>query len=128
MNSHSSSQRPDIEGQDLIQGQHLTDCIKACAECHDLCQKMIYQHCLRQGGHHIEPDHLRLMADCAQTCRMAADFMLRASPRHVMACRLCAEISEACADDCERLGDMVECMQACRLCAELCREMAGAAV
>jgi hypothetical protein len=110
---------PDVHGHDL------TDCIEACNECHETCEHMIYQHCLRLGGPHAEPAHLTLMADCAQICRTAADFMIRNSPRHGAVCAACAEICTACADDCERVGQMEECVKACRLCAESCREMAA---
>ena len=106
-------------------GHDLGECIKACIECHDTCEHMIYQHCLRMGGKHVEAEHLKLMADCAQICRTSADFMLRGSPRHGLTCRVCAEICEACAENCERIGEMEECVRACRRCAETCREMAG---
>lgn len=76
------------------------------------------------GGEHARPEHMKLMLDCADICRTAADFMLRGSPRHGMICQSCAEICEACAEDCERIGEMTECVEACRACAESCREMA----
>lgn len=107
------------------QGGEMDRCITACASCHEVCERMIYQHCLKLGGQHAEAEHLTLMADCAQICRTSADFMVRGSPRHVLTCRVCAEVCEACADDCERVGQMEECVSACRECAEICREMAG---
>lgn len=108
-----------------VHGHDLTACIEVCSECHDICEQMIYQHCLKLGGKHVEPEHLKLMADCAQICQTSADFMLRGSPRHQMTCGICAEICTACADDCERIGEMEECVEVCRRCAESCREMAG---
>lgn len=118
--NHSHNER-DIHGHDL------GHCIEACSDCHEICQEMIYQHCLKLGGQHVGQEHLRLMADCAQICQTSADFMLRGSPRHLSICRACAEICEACADDCERIGDMEKCVEACRRCAETCREMSVAA-
>lgn len=103
----------------------LTDCIAVCAECHETCVRTVFSHCLEMGGKHIEPEHLKLMADCAQLCRTAADFMIRNSPRHRLACRICAEVCEACAKDCESIGDMEDCVGACRRCAASCREMAA---
>ena len=100
-------------------------CIETCSACYDICQRMIYDHCPKLGGAHVEPRHLKLMADCADLCRIAADFMLRGSPRHKLTCNLCAEICHVCADDCERIGQMAECVKVCRQCAESCREMAG---
>jgi hypothetical protein len=108
-----------------VHGHDLTSCIEACSDCQNVCQYMIYQHCLKLGGRHADPEHLLLMADCAQICRTSADFMLRGSPRHMQTCRTCAEICEECANDCERIGEMEECVQACRLCAKACRDMAA---
>lgn len=119
---HETYHHRDAHGHDLAK------CIQACSECHDMCEHMIYQHCLQMGGKHVEAEHLKLMADCAQICRTSADFMLRGSPRHMVTCRACAEICEACADDCERIGEMDDCVQVCRNCAAACREMAGPAV
>lgn len=110
---------PDLHGHDL------RDCIEACTRCHEMCEHMTFEHCLRLGGKHIEPEHLKLMADCAQICSTSADFMIRGSPRHALTCRVCAEICEACADDCERIGDMDDCVKACRQCAQTCRAMAA---
>lgn len=99
-------------------------CIDQCTNCHDICLRDATTHCLEMGGEHVRPEHLKLMFDCADICRTAADFMLRGSPRHAQICGVCAEICEACAEDCERVGDMQECVEACRACAESCRTMA----
>ncbi len=103
-------------------------CIDECQQCHATCLKTI-EHCLQKGGRHAEPDHIRLLADCAQICATSADFMLRGSPLHARTCGVCAEACEQCAQDCERMGDdqsMQQCAEACRRCAESCRQMAGA--
>lgn len=100
-------------------------CIDQCSNCHDVCLRMASTHCLEMGGEHTKPDHYKLMLDCAQICHVAADFMLRGSPRHAEICAACAHICETCADDCERIGDMGECVEACRACAESCREMSA---
>jgi hypothetical protein len=84
-------------------------------------------HCLEAGGKHVEPTHFRLMINCAEICRTAADFMLSNSPLHARICAACAEVCDACAQSCEQVGDMDECVQVCRRCAESCRKMAGGA-
>jgi hypothetical protein len=89
---------------------------------------MASTHCLEMGGPHVEPDHFRLMLDCAQICATAADFMLRNSPHHPHLCRECAEICAQCADSCAELEGMEDCARACRECVDSCREMAGALV
>jgi len=102
-------------------------CIQDCLDCHRAClQTLVY--CTRQGGPQADPNHLRLMMDCAQVCQTSADFMLRHSPLHVHTCRACAEVCQACADDCDRMASdprMKACADTCRHCAESCRQMAG---
>jgi hypothetical protein len=100
-------------------------CIDACLACYRTCTETAYHHCLRVGGDHVAPAHFTLLASCAEICRSAAHFMLMGSEHHRALCRECAEICEECATDCERLGDMDECVRACRQCAESCRAMAA---
>ena len=102
-------------------------CIEACNRCHGTCLGMAMNHCLEEGGEHVAPAHFRLMADCAQICATAADFMLRSSSHHAAICAACAEVCDACADSCEGLDGMADCIAACRACAESCRAMAQAA-
>jgi hypothetical protein len=82
-------------------------------------------HCLESGGKHVEPTHFRLMINCAEICRTAADFMLSNSNLHARICAACAEVCDACAQSCEQVGEMDECIQACRRCADSCRKMSG---
>lgn len=100
-------------------------CIDACLACQKMCLGMAMTHCLETGGKHIEPQHFRLMMDCAALCGTAAAFMLHKSQFHREVCRLCSAVCSTCADDCERIGDMEDCVQACRRCAETCKAMAA---
>ena len=101
------------------------NCITTCWECRDECQKTLFTHCLYEGGKHLEPEHVKLMADCIQICQTAADFMTRQSPLHASVCAACADICEACAKSCEAIGGehMKRCAEICRRCAQSCREM-----
>ena len=101
----------------------LQRCIVDCLECYTLCKQAAMMHCLERGGPHVRPEHFRLMDDCAEICRTAADFMLSGSRFSAKLCELCAEICDACARSCERLGGMDDCARACRGCAESCRAM-----
>ncbi len=105
--------------------EDLKSCIEICGSCRDICLNMATTHCLELGGKHVEPGHLRLMLDCVDICATAVNFMLRNSPRHKLTCGVCAEVCKACADDCERIGNMETCAEACRRCAEHCRKMAA---
>lgn len=100
-------------------------CIDACKRCHDACLGTFTHHCLETGGDHIKPEHARLMLSCAEVCEACANVMCIGSGVHKYVCRACAEVCEACARDCERVGDMQDCVTACRACAESCRKMAA---
>src|SRR5260370_33098320 len=80
---------------------------------------------LETGGKHAEPKHFSLMLACSEICRTAAHFMVLNSPHHKRLCRECAEICTECAKDCERVGDMDDCVQACKSCAASRRAMAS---
>jgi len=102
----------------------MQQCIEACLDCYRTCRQMAMTHCLEMGGPHVEPEHFRLMMNCADICRTSADFMLSNSPLHAHVCAACAEVCHACAESCEQIGDMDECVQACRTCELNCRHMA----
>ena len=96
-------------------------CAESCSECHEVCLRTATMRCIElSGGKH---GLLSLLYRCSQICQTAADFLSRDSMRHSTICRVCAETCDACAKECERLGDMEECAEACRLCAANCREM-----
>jgi hypothetical protein len=99
-------------------------CIDDCLHCHRTCLQTAMNHCLEAGGRHTEPEHFRLMINCAEICRTSAGFMLSSSSMHGPVCAACAEVCHACAESCEQIGDMDECVQACRTCMESCRQMA----
>ena len=105
-------------------------CIQECRNCASICLETV-QHCLKLGGKHAEPAHIRMLMDCAEICQTSANFMLRGSPLHARACALCADACDRCAESCESTADgdeqMQRCADECRRCAESCREMAGEA-
>lgn len=115
---------PDIRQLDNA----LQECIGHCSGCHNLCINAVAR-CLDLGGEHASRAHIGLLLDCAVACRMVSDLMLRGSAFQAQACGLCAEISERCATECERLGPddevMQHCALLCRRSAEACRAMAG---
>ena len=107
----------------------MQECIDNCMRCHAVCLETI-THCLKKGGKHAAPDHVRLLQDCAQICITSADFMLRGSELHARTCAVCAEACARCAEECERMADdemMRRCAEECRRCAESCQRMAQAA-
>jgi hypothetical protein len=72
---------------------------------------------------------IRLDRDCARICWMASAFLSSNSTFAVDLCRLCADVCDACGEECERhdFDHCQRCATACRSCAEECRQMAGMA-
>lgn len=106
----------------------MQSCIDNCSECSNTCLQMV-NHCLGLGGRHAEQKHIQLLAVCAEICRTSAAFMSLGSEHYQDTCRICADICEECARDCDRFGDdehMRECAEVCRRCVESCQEMAVA--
>jgi len=107
--------------------QVMRQCVKECADCHEVCAETVL-HCLRMGGNHANPEHIRLLLDCGQICDTSKDFLLRGSDLHAHTCAACAEVCQRCADDCNRMStesQMKRCADACSRCAESCQSMAG---
>jgi len=111
----------------MEQEMSLQACIDDCASCHAACTQAV-QYCLERGGKHADPQHIRLMLDCAEICATGADFMLRRSDLHPYVCGVCAQVCTECAVSCERIGgnddtQLRECARTCRRCAQSCFEM-----
>ncbi len=100
-------------------------CIKECQECHAICAEAV-AHCLTVDGGRMQPRHIAILLDCAETCHISEDSMLRDSPLFTTLCTVCAEVCDACAIECEKFpGDarMKACAERCRSCAQACRKM-----
>lgn len=109
----------------MQQDRRMQECIDICVECQEICQETLYTHCLEMGGKHVEPEHVKIMADCIEACQTSANFMKRDSQMHTYYCAACAKVCEECAESCEEIGgsEMEACAEVCYLCAESCRQM-----
>jgi hypothetical protein len=106
--------------------EKMEKCIQDCKNCAEVCLQTV-THCLEMGGKHAEPNHIKMLLDCAEICQTSANFMIRGSKMHGLTCGVCAQVCEACAEDCARFTDdaeMQRCAEACRTCAMSCQEMA----
>ena len=102
-------------------------CIAACNDCADACDHCAAA-CLQEDDVKIMARCIALDMDCAQISRLAASYMARGSEMARSLCTVCAEICEACANECARHAHMEHCQRcaaACRRCAEECRAMVG---
>ncbi len=100
--------------------------IKASLDCYRICVET-FAYCIKTGGRHADPDHIQILKDCAEICKLNADFMIRNSQYYGRTCELCADICEKCAASCEAVGpedtQVKACSEICRECASSCREM-----
>lgn len=123
----SPSTTPSGFAKGATPGTHpVTDmkhCIEDCERCYRVCFSMAMNHCLEQGGAHVEPKHFRLMTICSDLCRVTADAMLANFVLHEDLCRACARVCEECAASCRSLDGMEECVDACEHCARSCTSM-----
>lgn len=122
MNTQQSMQERALH-EHPMQEHPMQVCIEACTYCYQVCLQTAMNYCLNTGGKHVEAEHFRLMMNCAEICRMSANFQLSSSQFSYSLCEVCAEVCEACAADCEKIGGMDECVEACERCADSCREM-----
>lgn len=106
------------------QSEHaMQACIEACTNCYQVCLQTAMNHCLEMGGKHVKASHLRLMMSCAEICKTSANFQLIGSHFQHRLHEICAEICEACAAECDEIGDMNDCVAAGKKCADSCRQM-----
>lgn len=108
--------------------QQYQSCIDACYDCAAACDHCATS-CLQEQDVKMMARCIALDMDCAQICRLAASYMARGSAMASAIWQVCADVCDACADECAKhqMGHCQECAQACRRCADECRRMSGAA-
>jgi hypothetical protein len=101
-------------------------CIDACNACADACDHCATA-CLQEQDVKAMARCIALDMDCAAVCRLAAGYMARGSEFAKAICRVCADVCQACGEECgkHQHDHCRQCAQACRRCAEECGRMAG---
>jgi hypothetical protein len=122
----SSVRQPPREGDLKMAHQQYQACVDACNACADACDHCAAA-CLQEQDVRMMARCIALDMDCAALCRLAAGAMARGSDHAQQICRLCAEVCDACGDECAKhtLDHCQACAQACRRCADECRRMAA---
>lgn len=102
-------------------------CIEACMDCIAAC-KHCASSCLREKDVTAMATCIRTDLECAAMCEAAVTLMSMDSAFAHEACRLCADICNACAEECEKhpMDHCKKCAAACRYCAEECIGMVAA--
>jgi hypothetical protein len=101
-------------------------CIEACQACADACDACASL-CLKEPDVGAMAKCIALDMDCAQVCRLAAAYMSRGSEFSPATCELCADVCDACGEECAKhtMSHCQECAQACWRCVKECRAMAS---
>ncbi len=79
--------------------------------------------CLDEEDVKMLAECIRLDIDCADICTLTATLTARGSEHGNHMLKECAEVCNACADECEKHTHMEHCKrcaEACRKCAEAC--------
>jgi hypothetical protein len=111
-----------------MMSQQFKSCIDACYECAAACDHCAAA-CLQEQDVKMMARCIALDMDCAEICRSAAAFVARGSESFSAICWVCADVCQACGDECAKypVAHCQECARACRKCVDECRKMAAAA-
>jgi hypothetical protein len=103
-------------------------CLEACVRCAQECEHCASA-CLEEPDIAAMAECIRLDRDCAEICWTAAAWMSRGSRMMHEICRLCAEVCDACGNECRKheVEHCVRCAEVCAQCTEECRRMAAVA-
>lgn len=100
-------------------------CVRRCEDGHRICLEVL-AYALRMGNSYATPGIIGVLMDCAEICRITADFTLRGSERSGVLYSLCIDMCEQCAKRCDEFGEddrMTACSDICRACADSCRRV-----
>ena len=116
-----------------VLSREMEEAIPDCLECHRICVRT-FAHLLtlEADAELADPEQLNLLLDCADMCRMCADYLLRISEFHVRAADLCCDICRRCEQLCELPSGedpiVLECVSICARCANSCKRVHAAAI
>ncbi len=109
----------------MLQNTKWQICIDSCIRCAEACEFCATSD-LNEPDVKLVLSCAQINRECAEVCWTSASLMSMDSQFAKQFCRLCADICDACATECERhnIDHCKRCAQACHSCAEECRRMA----
>ncbi|KKK33387.1 ferredoxin [Salinicoccus sediminis] len=104
------------QNRNLIQTLH--ECAEACNHCYDAC--------LKEENVKMMAECIRLDRECADICSYLEHALTRNTPFGSELAAVCAEICEACGNECRKHDHehCQKCADACFKCANACKEAA----
>jgi hypothetical protein len=102
-------------------------CIEACLACAAACDYCASA-CLKEMKVEEMAKCIQLDMECAALCRASSQLMCLGSEHANVICQLCADICNACAQECNKhkVDHCKRCASICISCAEECAVMAAA--
>lgn len=116
-----------IKGNTIMPYQKYQGIIDACNKCAVACLHCASS-CLQEDDVKMLARCILLDQQCADICQMTARMMARDSDFAESVLQICAEICEACGEECRQHEHMEHCQQcakACYECAEICHNAAS---
>lgn len=101
-------------------------CIEVCYLCAAACDNCAAS-CLEEKNLEMMRVCIKLDIQCANICRLAAQFMALNSEVAKELCRVCADVCQRCGDESGRHehDHCQDCSRACKRCAEQCIKIAA---
>jgi hypothetical protein len=111
----------------MSHNQEYQKCIDACLRCVSVCNHTASA-CLSEDSVKMLTRCIQLNLECAAICSAAAQVMCLNGRYAEQLCRMCAEICQACGDECAKHSSQhcQDCAAACYKCAEECMLLTGA--
>jgi uncharacterized protein DUF326 len=108
-----------------LQNTKWQSCIDACMRCAEACEFCATSD-LREQDVKMMVSCAQINRECAAVCWTSAAIMSMDGQFAKQYCMQCADICDACAEECERhdVDHCKRCAQACHNCAQECRRMA----
>ena len=97
----------------------LYDCVSECNHCASAC--------LEEKDMKLMKDCILLDLDCSSVCEVTAEMIARDSAYAMHLLKVCGDICNACATECEKHAHLAHCKlcaDVCRVCAEACEQFA----
>ena len=101
-------------------------CIDACLQCAAVCNHCASS-CTKEQDVKMMAMCIELDMQCAAICYASAQLMSMGSEHAKRLCTICADVCEACGDECAKhqTEHCQECAALCKQCADECRRMAA---
>lgn len=98
--------------------------VNAIQECEAVCEHMTHHLKMMGENYSTRTTQAILLRDCADICGLTAKYVARDSYFAVDTASMCAQICEACGDECSKFPDNMSqnCAQVCYNCAKHCND------